>query len=111
MLGAGASGSEIASAYGRLGTEVLLFEMLDRVLPTEDADISKVAGRQLAKQNIKINLGVLVENVESHDDKVTFTYGDEIRRGRVPDHRRRPRAGRRGARPRQRRASSSTTAA
>ena len=45
VLGAGASGSEIASAYGRLGVEVLLFEALDRVLPTEDADISKVAGR------------------------------------------------------------------
>ena len=93
VLGAGASGSEIASAYGRLGTEVLLFEMLDRVLPTEDADISKVAGRQLAKQNIKINLGVPVENVESHDDKVTFTYGDNsdeveyliIAAGRGPD--------------------------
>jgi dihydrolipoamide dehydrogenase len=93
VLGAGASGSEIASAYGRLGTEVLLFEMLDRVLPTEDADISKVAARSLAKQNIKIQLGVPVENVESHDDKVTFSYGDNsdeaewliIAAGRGPD--------------------------
>lgn len=93
VLGAGASGSEIASAYGRLGVEVLLFEMLDRVLPTEDADISKVAGRGLSKQNIKISLGVPVENVESHDDKVTFTYGDKsdevdyliIAAGRGPD--------------------------
>jgi dihydrolipoamide dehydrogenase len=47
VVGAGASGSEIASAYARLGTDVLLFEALDRVLPTEDADISKVAGRAL----------------------------------------------------------------
>src|SRR4051812_11961034 len=39
VLGAGASGTEIASAYARLGTEVHLFEALDRVLPTEDADI------------------------------------------------------------------------
>ncbi|MBE2316821.1 dihydrolipoyl dehydrogenase [Solirubrobacter sp. CPCC 204708] len=93
VLGAGASGSELASAYARLGTEVLLFEMLDRVLPTEDADISKVAGRQLQKQGIKINLGVPVENVQSHDDKVTFTYGDNsdeveyliIAAGRGPD--------------------------
>ena len=61
--------------------------------PTEDADISKVAGRALAKQNIKIHTGVLVENVESHDDKVTFSYGDEtgeadwlvIAAGRGPD--------------------------
>src|ERR1700761_1230691 len=48
VLGAGASGSEIASAYGRLGTDVLLFEALDRVLPTEDQDISKIAARGLA---------------------------------------------------------------
>ena len=49
VIGAGASGAEIASAYGRMGTQVLLFEALDRVLPTEDADISKVAGRALAQ--------------------------------------------------------------
>src|SRR6478735_12625379 len=93
VIGAGASGSEIASAYGRLGSEVLLFEMLDRVLPTEDADISKVAGRAFAKQNIKVHLGVPVENVETHDDKVTFSYGDStdeaewliIAAGRGPD--------------------------
>src|SRR3954451_18711172 len=93
VLGAGASGSEIASAYGRLGTEVLLFEMLDRVLPTEDADISKVAGRAFAKQNIKVHTGVPVENVQTHDDKVTFSFGDQsdeadyliIAAGRGPD--------------------------
>src|SRR5918997_51457 len=70
VVGAGASGAEIASAYGRLGTEVLLFEALDRVLPTEDADISKVAGRALAKQNMTVHTGTLVENVQASDDKV-----------------------------------------
>ena len=93
VLGAGASGSEIASAYARLGTEVSLFEALDRVLPLEDADISKVAGRAFAKQNIKVHLGVPVENVETHDDKVTFSFGDQsdeadylvIAAGRGPD--------------------------
>ena len=38
VVGAGASGAEIASAYARLGSEVMLFEALDRVLTTEDAD-------------------------------------------------------------------------
>jgi dihydrolipoamide dehydrogenase len=93
VLGAGASGTEIASAYGRLGSEVLLFEALDRVLPTEDADISKAAARQLGRQNMKIFTGTLIENVESSDDKVTFKYGDEtgeadwlvIAAGRGPD--------------------------
>jgi dihydrolipoamide dehydrogenase len=93
VVGAGASGAEIASAYGRLGTEVLLFEMLDRVLPTEDADISKVAGRALAKQNMTIHTGTKVENVQASDDKVSFSFGDQtaevdwfiIAAGRGPD--------------------------
>jgi dihydrolipoamide dehydrogenase len=42
VVGAGASGAEIASAYARLGTDVTLFEMLDRVLPTEDVELSKL---------------------------------------------------------------------
>jgi dihydrolipoamide dehydrogenase len=93
VVGAGASGAEIASAYGRMGTEVLLFEMLDRVLPTEDADISKAAGRALAKQNISIHTGTRVENVQTSDDKVSFSFDDQtaevdwlvIAAGRGPD--------------------------
>ena len=42
VIGAGASGAEIASAFGRFGTEVVLIEMLDQILPLEDADIAKV---------------------------------------------------------------------
>jgi len=93
VLGAGASGAEIASAYGRMGTQVMLFEALDRILPTEDADISKVAGRTLAKQNITIHTGTLVESVQSGEASVTYSYGDEqgeadwlvIAAGRGPD--------------------------
>jgi dihydrolipoamide dehydrogenase len=93
VAGAGASGAEIASAYGRLGTEVLLFEALDRVLPTEDADISRVAARALARQNMTIHTGTLVENVQSDADCVSFTFGDSqaevdylvIAAGRGPD--------------------------
>jgi dihydrolipoamide dehydrogenase len=63
------------------------------VLPTEDADISKVAGRTLAKQNMTIHTGTLVENVQSSDDKVSFSFGDQnaevdwfiIAAGRGPD--------------------------
>jgi dihydrolipoamide dehydrogenase len=93
VVGAGASGAEIASAYGRFGVDVLLFEMLDRVLPTEDADISKAAGRAFSKQNIAIHTGTPVEDVEADGDKVTFRHGDEteevdylvIAAGRGPD--------------------------
>jgi dihydrolipoamide dehydrogenase len=93
VIGAGASGAEIASAYGRMGTQVLLFEALDRVLPTEDADISKVAGRALSKQNIEIHTGTLVQDVQPGDGSVKFSYGDQsgevdwlvIAAGRGPD--------------------------
>ncbi|HEY2006008.1 MAG TPA: dihydrolipoyl dehydrogenase [Solirubrobacteraceae bacterium] len=93
VVGAGASGVEIASAYARLGSEVILFEALERVLPTEDADISKVAERGFKKQGIKVHTGTLVTDIESGDDAVKFTYGDEtgeaewlvIAAGRGPD--------------------------
>jgi len=45
VIGSGASGSEIASAYARLGVKVQLFEALDRVLPSEDVDISSRTSR------------------------------------------------------------------
>jgi dihydrolipoamide dehydrogenase len=93
VVGAGASGAEIASAYARLGVEVLLFEALSRVLPTEDADISKVAERGLKKQGMTIHTDTLVQEVESGKKAVKFTYGDGegevewlvIAAGRGPD--------------------------
>ena len=93
VVGAGASGAEIASAYARLGTETLLFEALDRVLPTEDADISKAAQRGLKRQGMDIHTSTLVEGVEASDETVKFTFGGEsaevdflvIAAGRGPD--------------------------
>jgi dihydrolipoamide dehydrogenase len=93
VVGAGASGTEIASAYARLGVEVQLFEALDRVLPTEDADISKLAERGFKKQGIDVHTSTLVENVVSHDDRCTFSFGGQddqadwlvIAAGRGPD--------------------------
>ena len=75
VVGAGASGAEIASAYARFGVDVLLFEMLDRVLPTEDADISKVAERGLKKQGMAIHTGTPVQEIESGQSSVKFTFG------------------------------------
>jgi dihydrolipoamide dehydrogenase len=77
VVGAGASGAEIASAYARLGSEVLLFEGLERVLPTEDAEISKLVERGLRKQGMQIFTSTFVENVRAGDASVTFTYGGE----------------------------------
>jgi dihydrolipoamide dehydrogenase len=93
IAGAGPSGVEIASAYARLGTDVLLFEALDRVLPSEDAEISKLAERGLAKQGMKIHTSALVENVEPLAGSVRFSHGGQavevdymvIATGRGPD--------------------------
>jgi dihydrolipoamide dehydrogenase len=93
VVGAGPSGTEIASAYARLGSDVTLFEGLDRVLPTEDADISKIADRGFKKQGITVRTGVFVENVVSQEDSCSFTVADDaltadwlvIAAGRAPD--------------------------
>ncbi len=77
VVGAGASGAEIASAYARLGVEVRLFEALERVLPTEDADISRLVERGLKRQGMTIHTGTLVQNVESSDSGVSFSFGEE----------------------------------
>lgn len=93
VVGAGASGAEIASGFARLGSEVTLLEVLDRVLPTEDADISRLVERGLKRQGMKVATGTAIENVEATDDAVSFTYGAEsaevdrlvIAAGRAPD--------------------------
>ena len=65
VVGAGASGAEIASAYARLGTEVVLFEALERVLPTEDADISKLVERGLKRRGSRSTRARSSQNIES----------------------------------------------
>jgi dihydrolipoamide dehydrogenase len=93
VVGAGASGSEIASAYARLGVDVRLFEALDRVLPTEDADISKVVERGLKRQGMTIHTKTFVSDIASSKNGVSFTHGEESREvdwlviatGRAPD--------------------------
>ena len=93
VVGAGASGTEIASAYVRLGSKVQLFEGLDRVLPVEDADIGKAAARGFKKQGIDVHTKTFVTDVESGESSVTFKYGEEhgeadwlvIAAGRGPD--------------------------
>jgi dihydrolipoamide dehydrogenase len=77
VVGAGASGSEIASAYSRFGTEVILIEMLPQILPAEDKDIAKIVERAFKKEGIEISTGAPVENVEVGKSSVKFTYGDK----------------------------------
>src|SRR5918995_1098203 len=93
VIGAGASGTEIASAFGRLGTEVLLLEALDQILPLEDEEISKACAREIRKQNVRIETGAKVEGAEASDSGVSVSFGGGseefdylvICAGRAPD--------------------------
>jgi dihydrolipoamide dehydrogenase len=77
VVGAGASGAEIASGFARLGSEVLLLEALERVLPSEDADISRLVERGLKRQGIQVHTGTPVKDVQGTDKSVSFSYGEE----------------------------------
>ncbi len=67
VVGAGASGAEIASGFARLGSEVKLFEVLDRLLPTEDADISRLVERGLKRQGIGVHTSTPIADVQAGD--------------------------------------------
>ena len=93
VIGCGASGVEIGSAMGRLGSEVTLIEALDQILPLEDPDIAKAAAREIKKQNVRIETGAEVKSADVSDPGVTLAFNDEqdefdylvIAAGRAPD--------------------------
>jgi dihydrolipoamide dehydrogenase len=78
VIGAGASGTEIASAYARLGTKVTLYEGLERVLPTEDADISKLAERSFKKQGIDVKTATFYDGQEADWVVIAAGRGPDI---------------------------------
>jgi dihydrolipoamide dehydrogenase len=77
VVGCGASGAEIASGFARLGSEVKLFEVFDRALPSEDGDISRLVERGLKRQGIQIHTSTAIEDVQADEGAVGFTYGGE----------------------------------
>jgi dihydrolipoamide dehydrogenase len=77
VIGAGASGTEVASAFGRLGSDVILLEALDQILPLEDREIAQACSREIAKQNVKVVTGASVESVGDTDDAVRIEVGGE----------------------------------
>jgi dihydrolipoamide dehydrogenase len=70
VIGAGAVGVEFASIYASFGTEVTLIEILPRVLPLEDEEISDVLGRALRKRRIKVLTGTKLESVKPGETTV-----------------------------------------
>ena len=64
IIGAGAVGVEFASMFRRFGTDVSVFEMLPRIVPVEDEEISKELTRVFKKEKIRVETGAKVEDVE-----------------------------------------------
>ena len=93
VIGAGASGTEVASAFGRLGTDVVLLEALDQILPLEDEEIARTCAREIGKQNVEIVTGAKIESAKASKDDVKLAWGGEersfdyvcIAAGRGPD--------------------------
>jgi len=65
VIGSGAIGVEFASFYSDMGAEVTIVEMLDRILPVEDADVSAFMHKALTKQGMKIHVSSGVEKLET----------------------------------------------
>lgn len=70
VIGAGAVGVEFASIFKRFGSEVIVFEMLPRLVPVEDEDVSKELERQFKKSGIQCETGAKVLEVEKTDGGV-----------------------------------------
>jgi len=71
VIGSGAIGIEFASFYNTLGTDTTVVEVMDRVLPVEDAEISKLAKKQFEKQGMKIMEKSMVKKLDRTKGKVT----------------------------------------
>ena len=71
VVGSGAIGIEFASFYRSMGAEVTVVEILDRVLPVEDEEISAMAHKAFEKQGMKILTGAKVAGLEKSGDSVT----------------------------------------
>ena len=106
VLGGGIIGCEFASIFSRFGTEVTIVEMLDTLIPQEDADAAKELAKQFGKRGIALQLGKQCTKVEDDGSQLTVHFGDgETVAGRPDARLRRPRPARRGARARGRSAS------
>ena len=77
VIGSGAIGIEFASFYNDMGAEVTVVEMLDRIVPVEDAEVSAFLEKALTKQGIAIMIKANVGAIEPGDGAVKVTIKDQ----------------------------------
>jgi len=76
VLGGGIIGCEFASIFQRFGSEVTIVEMLDTLIPQEDADAAKELAKAFGKRGIGLELGKQCTKVEDDGSQLTVHYGD-----------------------------------
>ncbi len=77
VIGSGAIGIEFASFYNDMGAEVTVVEMLDRIVPVEDADVSAFLEKSLAKQGMRILTGAGVSDLKAGATGVSAKLKDK----------------------------------
>lgn len=76
IVGGGVEGCEFACLYSGLGSEVALVELMDRLLPLEDEEISATITRELKKRNVHVVTGTTVESLRRHPASITASCKD-----------------------------------
>jgi dihydrolipoamide dehydrogenase len=76
VLGGGIIGCEFASIFNRFGSEVTIVEMLDTLIPQEDADAAKELAKQFGKRGIALHLGKQCTKVEDDGSQLTVHFGE-----------------------------------
>ena len=74
VVGSGAIGIEFASFYNNLGVDVTVMEVMDRILPAEDEEISKFAEKSFIKHGIKIQTGVKINKFNKKKNSVEVEF-------------------------------------
>jgi len=77
VVGSGAIGIEFASFYRSFGCEVTILEMQDRILPQEDADVSKVALRAFKKRGMKFFTSAKLNELEANETNASAKWTDK----------------------------------
>ncbi len=87
VVGSGAIGSEFADFYNAIGTEVTLVEVLPRVVPIEDEEVSKQLARSFKKKGIKVMTEASIESVDTSGDLCKATIktkkGEETKEAEI----------------------------
>jgi dihydrolipoamide dehydrogenase len=76
ILGGGIIGCEFASIFRRFGSEVTIIEMLDSLIPQEDADAAKELAKQFGRRGIALQLGKQCKRVDDDGSQLTVQYGE-----------------------------------